>query len=243
MRFELSTEEADAQRAAGQQAYLKLPEWRFLGLRNPQVQRQVKAWLRQHKELTREQLLEVVEELWSEHQGQPVWERRLAAAELLKLRSKLLIREDVEMLERLLRSCHTWALVDVIAPRPLEDLDRRYDLTPVLDRWIEDEDFWIRRSALLVHLKPLSQGEGDWDRFTRYAEATLHESEFFVRKAIGWVLRSTSYKRPELVAAWMKPRAHRASGVTVREAVKRLDEADRAEILERYKKRRSSMAP
>ena len=50
----------------------------------------------------------------------------------------------------------------------------------------------------------------------------LEEKEFFVRKAIGWVLREVAKRRPDLVADWLGPRVHRASGVTVREAVKYL---------------------
>jgi 3-methyladenine DNA glycosylase AlkD len=61
----------------------------------------------------------------------------------------------------------------------------------------------------------------------------LEEREFFIRKAIGWVLRETSKKRPELVFDWFLPRAERASGVTTREAVKYLPEQERAGILSR----------
>ena len=66
----------------------------------------------------------------------------------------------------------------------------------------------------------------------------LEEKEFFIRKAIGWVLREVAKKRPELVAAWLGPRVHRASGVTVREAVKYLPQADRDLLLAGYKDRR-----
>jgi hypothetical protein len=59
----------------------------------------------------------------------------------------------------------------------------------------------------------------------------LGEKEFFVRKAIGWVLRDTSRKRPDEVAAWLLPRAARASGLTVREATKHLAARARAAIL------------
>ena len=59
----------------------------------------------------------------------------------------------------------------------------------------------------------------------------LEEREFFVRKAIGWILRETGRNRPDLVYAWLRPRAARASGVTVREAVKYLFEEQRAKIL------------
>jgi 3-methyladenine DNA glycosylase AlkD len=64
----------------------------------------------------------------------------------------------------------------------------------------------------------------------------LEEREFFVRKAIGWVLREVGKTRPNLVTEWLlapatAPRATRASGVTLREAVKYLPEADREAIL------------
>jgi len=65
----------------------------------------------------------------------------------------------------------------------------------------------------------------------RYADAMLDEKELFIRKAIGWVLRETAKKRPTLVYEWLLPRARRASGVTVREAIKPLSEQQRGAIM------------
>jgi len=33
----------------------------------------------------------------------------------------------------------------------------------------------------------------------------LSEKEFFIRKAIGWVLREVAKRRPGLVAGWLGP--------------------------------------
>ena len=77
----------------------------------------------------------------------------------------------------------------------------------------------------------LRRGSGDFGRFGRYADSMLEEREFFIRKAIGWVLRDTGRKRPELIAAWLEPRAERASGVTLREAVKPLPPQTAARLL------------
>ena len=49
----------------------------------------------------------------------------------------------------------------------------------------------------------------------------LAEKEFFIRKAIGWVLREMSKKDPAYVAAWTG-HLDRMSGVTFTEAVRRL---------------------
>ena len=66
----------------------------------------------------------------------------------------------------------------------------------------------------------------------------IEEKEFFIRKAIGWVLREAGRRRPDEVAAWLRPRTHRASGVTMREAVKYLppDEAER--LMAAYREKR-----
>ncbi|TVZ02001.1 hypothetical protein EAS64_31740 [Trebonia kvetii] len=52
--------------------------------------------------------------------------------------------------------------------------------------------------------------------------AMLGEKEFFIRKAIGWVLREASKRDPEWVAAWTARHLREISGVTFREAVRRL---------------------
>ena len=45
------------------------------------------------------------------------------------------------------------------------------------------DDFWVRRTAMLCLLRPLRQGDGDFERFSRYADAMLADKELFIRKA------------------------------------------------------------
>ena len=94
----------------------------------------------------------------------------------------------------------------------------------------------MRRSSLLAELKPLKKG-GDLEPFLRRAEPDAGREEFFIRKAIGWVLREAA-KRPTEVVAWLAPRTGRTSGVTIREAVKYLAEADRERLMTAYRERR-----
>jgi 3-methyladenine DNA glycosylase AlkD len=106
-----------------------------------------------------------------------------------------------------------------------------------MDAWAWDGDFWVRRASLLAELRPIRRG-ADLDRFLARAEPMLDEREFFIRKAIGWVLREAGKRRPESVVAWLTPRTHRASGVTMREAVKYLPAADAARLTTAYRERR-----
>lgn len=202
-------------RAVKEKAYLKsdLVHW---GVTVPKVRAAVKA---QAKGMTRAELLAAIDALWP----QGIYELRGACSELLLLGVKLLEPGDMRLLERLLREAKTWALVDQISASVVGALVVAHPaLGKILDRWAIDPDFWIRRSALLALLGPLRSGGGDFERFGRYADAQLEDKEFFIRKAIGWVLREVSKKRPELVVEWLKPRASRASGLTFREATKHL---------------------
>ena len=86
-------------------------------------------------------------------------------------------------------------------------------------------------------LLPLRRGQGDWKRFAAYADDMLDEREFFIRKAIGWVLREASKKTPACVRRFVAERTDRISGVTIREAVKYLDEEHREKLLAAYRAR------
>ena len=203
--------------AEGAKRYLK-SELRFFGTRSPDIRRTVKAFLRENPGLTRTELVALVEELWSE----PIHERRLAAIQFLEAKAPLLERRDVALLERLLRQSLTWAYVDPLSINVGGQMWVAGTLGPgTLNAWSRDDDFWIRRASLLVLLKPVKSGR-DFERFSGYADAMLEEKEFFIRKAIGWVLRELSKKDPEKVRAWVEPRLERMSGVTRREAIKYL---------------------
>ena len=217
------------ERATKEKAYLK-SELQHYGTTVPDMRSVTTALSRKVAPISHADLVKVVTELWRV----PVHERRMASLELLEQNEELLRPADIKLLERLLRESRTWALVDGLAASVVGHLvERNPALVKVLDRWATDDDFWIRRSALLALLGGLRRGDGDFDRFSRYADAMLEEKEFFIRKAIGWVLRETAKKRPDLVFEWVLPRAARTSGVTLREALKPLSEPQRAAVLAR----------
>ncbi len=66
------------------------------------------------------------------------------------------------------------------------------ELASTMDQWIYDENLWIRRSALLFQLRWKHQT--DEQRLFSYCVKTMHEKDFFIRKAIGWVLRGNIQK-------------------------------------------------
>ncbi len=215
-----------AERAVQEKRYLK-SSLEHLGVGVPAMRAAVVRFRRLHPGLGRDGLAALVRELW----GRGVFDLRFWAVELLVASCDQLGPADAPLLEALLRDSHTWALVDGLAVHCLGPLSERHaEVRRLLARWGRDPDFWIRRSALLAHLLALRDGRGDLAAFGRIAGPLLEDREFFIRKAIGWILRDAGKRDPAGIAAWLLPRAARASALTIREAVKHLPPASAARI-------------
>jgi 3-methyladenine DNA glycosylase AlkD len=221
--------EGTPERAVQEKAYLK-SSLQHLGVTVPRIRSVTLAAL--PAALDHDAVVALAEELWA----RPVHELRMAAVEVLTRYVSVLGPADLPLLERLVRESRTWALSDGLGASVIAGVvEREPDACgPALDRWAGDGDFWIRRTALLALLPALRRGEGDFERFGRYADGMLEEKELFLRKAIGWVLRDTGRKRPDLVADWLAPRLDRVSGLTLREAVKHLPPERRDALLAAY---------
>ena len=220
-------QKADPERAQGAKAYLK-SSLEHIGVRVPEIRSIANASLPRRSMPSRELILDVVDVLWA----QPVHEYRLAACHVLVEHGSEMTLTDLNLVESMIRESKTWALVDVLAGDVTWQIvaAEPTSAVPVLDRWNCDADFWLRRASVLSLLRPLRAGGGNWPLFCRYADNLWEDKEFFVRKALGWVLRDTAKKRPDMVFEWLLPRAASASGVTIREAIKPLSAPQREAI-------------
>jgi 3-methyladenine DNA glycosylase AlkD len=214
------------ERAAGAKAYLK-SELEFLGVDAAGLRATAREIVDRHPELDHDQLTALVRALWEE----PVFELKALGVALLERRPGLLGADDLGLIEELLKRCGTWALVDWICTKVAAPVVLRAPAAAkVLERWSRDDDFWLRRASLLAQLPELRAGRGDFALFARFASDMVEEREFFIRKAIGWVLRDVSRKRPELAFAFLAAHIDRVSGLTLREGSKHLTEAQKRKL-------------
>ncbi|MTV27160.1 hypothetical protein FTX61_17330 [Nitriliruptoraceae bacterium ZYF776] len=220
--------EGEPERAEKERAYLK-SALHHLGVSVPAIRATAKRFHRDHPDLGHDEVVEVVTALWDV----PVHERRMTAVELLDLYGDTLSGDDLPLLDRLLHEVGTWAILDGLAADVVGPLrERQPEATdPWLERWTTDPDRWVRRASLLAHLVALREGRGDLDAFGARADRLLADTDPFVRKAIGWVLRDTSRRRPEAVVAWLEPRVGHLARPTLREAVRQLPDPDRDRLL------------
>ncbi len=206
---------ADPALAPGQQAYMKsaMP---FFGVRVPEVRRLTRRVVRELGVRDAGQLTAAATALWDEATHR---EERYAATALLALRP---LRGDaslVPLVEHMARTGAWWDHVDELAHRVSELHDADPDGTAELVRgWSRDHSLWIRRLAILSQLG--RKQRIDLDLLAEVIEPNRSDSEFFIRKAIGWALREASYVDPGWVRAYVDD--HELSPLSRREALKRL---------------------
>jgi 3-methyladenine DNA glycosylase AlkD len=202
---------------------------------------QRRAWVKKHKEelesLSKKEALDWVKFFWSK----PYFEERALALNILELHADDLNIKDMPLIEKIMRESKGWAFLDSLIiplmPGILEKDKKAYDY---LKKWIKDDDFWVRRSALLAQLLFFRRGKGgrrklffdmakdafdeSWiDRLYKDSEQKKR-ARFFIRKAIGWTLREMSIKNPEVAFKFLKENRDKMSGLSFREGSRKLPE-------------------
>ena len=94
------------------------------------------------------------------------------------------------------------------------------ELVDDMDDWIESDDIWIARTAILHQL--MYRERTDVNRLFTYCEMRMDDTDFFMRKAIGWALRQYARINPEAVVSFVKQHEQDLAGLTKREALKHL---------------------
>jgi 3-methyladenine DNA glycosylase AlkD len=94
-------------------------------------------------------------------------------------------------------------------------------LVPVMDDWIDSENIWRARTALLHQLA--YKGSTDADRLFAYCRRRAADKEFFIRKAIGWSLREYSKTDEAAVRSFVAELDDQLSALSRTEALKWLE--------------------
>lgn len=209
---------ADPAHAESMRAYLK-SELPCHGIGNAAVRKLVGARLR-GVALSAAEWEGLIRELWD---GAAYREERFAALSVARVRAYRRYAERPESLalyEFLIRDGAWWDLVDetahlveeVLVAHPLE-------AAAVLRRWAVDEDVWVRRVAITAQLH--RGAATDLGLLADAIAGSVHDRDFFARKAIGWALRQYARTDPDWVRGYLA--AHpELSPLSVREASKHL---------------------
>ncbi len=219
-RFEAA---ADPSRARQMQTYMKsaLP---YYGLPGPAARRIVKQLAKDVRFESFAEFERFVRTLWTHATHR---EERYAALTFLDLKQTRVFQtfDALPLYEFFIVDGAWWDLVDEVATHRFVKLleEDRAAMAEVLRRWSKSKNLWLRRSAIIAQV--LRHEETECALLFEFIEPAISEKEFFLRKAIGWGLRSAAKEHPREVRAYLTKNEARLSGLSRREAEKGFDSA------------------
>lgn len=208
---------ANSDNAGQMERYMK-NRFPFFGIKAPERKALVRAHHMEHGIPLDWQ--EVGVGLWEQDHR----EMQYAFNDMLEPRIRKQTPDLLPTIETLIQSRSWWDTVDFLAPRLAGRVleVHREAMSAYPDKWIEHDNFWLQRSAIIVQLNWKSNT--DEDRLYSYIRKRADSPEFFVRKAAGWALRQYARVAPESVQRFVADT--RLHPLTVREALKHIGSLD-----------------
>ncbi len=198
-------------------AYMK-HQFTFLGVPAPARRAAQKPTLDTLADATGDELVAFAQACWADAGGREI---QYAAADALRRHNKALDPAHLPALADLITTRPWWDTVDALATHAVGPLVARHpELSSIMDAWIDGDDRWLARTAILHQL--LWKDRTDAQRLFAYADRRAADTDFFIRKALGWALRQYARTDPDAVRAYVDSRVDRLSPLTRREALKRI---------------------
>ena len=209
----LFRENANPENAFFMKKYMK-EKFTFLGIKSPERRALTRAFYKNYNRPDINTLENIVRKLWEMEER----EFQYFAMELVDKELKKMVRNDVQLFEYFVVNKSWWDTVDFIAanlvgkhllnfPGLIEQMNKK---------WISSENMWINRTALLFQLK--YKNDMDAKLLKQNILKCRDSKEFFIRKAIGWVLREYSKTNPVWVSEFVDSTT--LSPLSKREALK-----------------------
>jgi len=180
--------------AISQEKYMR-NKFKFLGIPAPKRKEIQKPFLKQNLLLPKENLKEIVTILWKETHR----EFHYFAQELTIKYKKSYTIKDIELFEFMVTHNSWWDTIDIIAPNIIGEYFKLYpeNIKIYTKKWINSDNIWLQRSAILFQLR--YKQNLDTKLLSEIIVSLSQSKEFFINKAIGWILREYTKTNPDWV--------------------------------------------
>jgi 3-methyladenine DNA glycosylase AlkD len=195
------------------QKYMK-NHFPFLGIKTPRRRELMKEFYQQSSILKQDFQEDFVAKLWELEER----EYQYAALDYMERSLKKLGKSHLPFCEKLITTKSWWDSVDVLAPKPVGTIAAKFPevIPKTIDGWAESGHLWLTRAAILFQLK--YKEKTDETLLYRYILQNNDSGEFFIEKAIGWILREYSKTNHDSVKSFIK--SHDLPKLSVREGSK-----------------------
>lgn len=192
----------------------------FLGIKKSVTAPVMRELFKQGLPATKEEVKALVNDCFRERER----EYHYIGMVILNKKEKLFDVSDLEYIEGLITTHSWWDSIDTIAPNIVGAivLRERAIGEQKMRAWNHSDNFWLKRASLLHQLK--YKDKMNEALLTEFILHTKDEREFFIRKAIGWLLREYSKTNAGFVKEFVL--THHLSPLSEREALKWLKKID-----------------
>jgi 3-methyladenine DNA glycosylase AlkD len=192
-------------------------QFEFFGIKSPERTELKKDFLQKHGLPGPEILPAVVKECWELPQREYLY----VMMELLERLAKKAEKDRIELYEFIILSKSWWDTVDFIAANLVGVHFQKYPemIYPVTEIWMSSGNIWLQRTSLLFQLK--YKMKTDVNLLSGYIQRLQGSKEFFINKAIGWILREYSKTDGDWVMNYVQN--HELAPLSRREALKWLE--------------------
>ena len=164
------------------------------------------------------ELRDLVGELWQ----MPERDFQYFAVELMMKCKKQWKDSDIKLFEKMITQKSWWDTVDFIANQLVGPWlkNNPEQIMSITGKWNKSDNIWLQRMSLLFQLK--YKKETDTTLLFGYIRNLSGSEEFFVQKAIGWVLRE--YSKTDAVAVKKFISENTLKPLSRREGMKKIGE-------------------
>ncbi|WP_025822144.1 DNA alkylation repair protein [Shewanella marina] len=204
---------ANADNASAMKSYMR-NQFAFYGIQSVPRRAAMKPLFAKNQLPSIEALPIVINELWS----LPEREFQLVAVDLLILFKKQLPVSMLANVEVLITTKSWWDTVDFLATHIVGSLAMRYPIESAkfINVWRNSDNLWLRRTSLLYQLK--YKDDTDTELLFSLIKQNQFDNEFFIQKAIGWMLREYSKTNADAVVEFIN--TQHIQGLAKREGIK-----------------------
>ena len=191
--------QANAKIAAGQAAYMR-NQFSFLGLKTP-IRRSIqKPFLQKNALPKKTELKPIIKYLWNKDER----EYQYFAQELAQKFNKYFEKEDIELFEYMITHKSWWDTVDIIAVKLVGEYFKKFPekIGQYTKKWIDSKNIWLQRTAILFQLQ--YKNDLNTQLLSSIINRLKNTDEFFLNKAIGWILRQYAKTNPQWVIVFVK---------------------------------------
>lgn len=209
----------DPAKAAPMQAYMKTDQ-PFYGIQAKERRVIFKKCVAANPVDSQRDYEDVVRTLWDGEHREDMYQA-LETAEYFKLFRTV---DSWRLYEDLILTAPHWDTLDWVAGKLVSPLllRERTRFEKRLLVWRRHDKLWVRRASLLSHLHHGS--ETNRELLGETIRLLMPEKEFFIRKAIGWILRDFANTDPLWVIEFTRQAEQGLSGLSRREALKHVKE-------------------